>query len=250
MPLFAVIGLDHPPHSMDKRNAVRAEHRSYVLGHAEPIALVGPFLDEAGNQCGSFYIFDAKDEQEIRDWLKSEPFCTTDVYRDVIIRRFEPGMNRLPVQDWPNLTAAGSGSAAATTKPTTRTSRQLVHDFFAAVTAGDLPDSLLTPDMKAWTTTQGTMEKAQYQRVINILAEISARPLTFTIDSITTEEDRAVAELHSEGTLINGEDYSNTYVFVFRIRDGRIASVAEHFNALIVQEKMMPLVQGKRGLPQ
>ena len=52
-----------------------------------------------------------------------------------------------------------------------------------------------------------------------------------------------VAEVHSEGTLVNGEDYRNTYVFVFRVRDGRIASVAEHFNALIVQEKLIPLVQ-------
>jgi ketosteroid isomerase-like protein len=124
-----------------------------------------------------------------------------------------------------------------------RTSHQLVHDFFAAVTAGDLPDSLLTPDMRGWTTTQGTMGKEEYRRLIRLLAKISARPLTFTIDSITAEEDRAVAEVRSEGTLVNGEEYRNTYVFVFRMRDRRIASVAEHFNALIVQEKMVPLVR-------
>jgi uncharacterized protein len=126
-----------------------------------------------------------------------------------------------------------------------RESYRLVHQFFAAVTAGELPDDLLTQDMTAWTTTQGVMTKEAYQDVICVLARISARPLTFVIDSITAEEDRAVAELHSEGVLINGEPYANTYVFVFRIRDGRIASVAEHFNALIVQEKMMPLVHGR-----
>ena len=120
---------------------------------------------------------------------------------------------------------------------------RLVHEFFQAVTAGELPDTLLTPGMTAWTTTQGRMSKAAYQHVIRVLARISARPFTFTIDSITAEDDRAVAEVHSEGTLINGEPYANTYVFVFRIRDGRIASVAEHFNALIVQEKMVPLVK-------
>ena len=124
-----------------------------------------------------------------------------------------------------------------------QTSHQLVHDFFAAVTAGEIPDGLLTPDMKGWTTTQGSMDRAAYQHLVKLLARISARPLTFTIDSITAEEDRAVAEVRSEGTLISGEEYHNTYVFVFRIRDGRIASVAEHFNALIVQEKMVPLVQ-------
>jgi len=126
-------------------------------------------------------------------------------------------------------------------------SRELVHEFFAAVTAGDLPDSLLTDDMKAWTTTQGAMGKGAYQHLIRLLARISLEPLTFTIDSITSEEDRVAAEVHSQGTLISGEQYANTYVFVFRVRDGRIASVAEHFNALIVQEKMVPLVRRLQG---
>jgi uncharacterized protein len=122
-------------------------------------------------------------------------------------------------------------------------SRRLVNEFFAAVTAGDLPDSLLTADMKAWTTTQGAMGKAAYQHLIRLLAKISLKPLIFTIDSITAEDDRVAAEVHSQGTLISGEEYANTYVFVFHVRDGRIASVAEHFNALIVHEKMVPLVR-------
>lgn len=124
-----------------------------------------------------------------------------------------------------------------------READRLVHAYFAAVTAGELPDDLLTEDMIAWTTTQGTMSKAAYQEAIRLLARISKVPLRFTVDSITAEEDRAVAEARSEGVLINGEPYANTYVFVLRIRDGRIASLAEHFNALIVQEKMIPLVR-------
>jgi uncharacterized protein len=127
-----------------------------------------------------------------------------------------------------------------------RSSYQLVRDFFAAVTAGELPDALLTADMTGWTTMQGRLNKETYQGVIRLLAKMTARPLAFTIDSITAEDDRAVAEVRSEGTLINGEDYANTYVFVFRIRDGRIASVAEHFNALIVQEKLIPLMPDLR----
>ena len=128
-----------------------------------------------------------------------------------------------------------------------RTNHQLVRDFFTAVAAGELPDSLLTPDMTAWTTTQGAMDKAAYQHVITLLAAISAAPLTFTIDCITAEDDRAVAELRSEGALLNGEPYANTYAFTFRFQDGRIAAVAEHFNPLIVQEKMIPLVKAMRG---
>jgi ketosteroid isomerase-like protein len=32
-------------------------------------------------------------------------------------------------------------------------------------------------------------------------------------------------------------------VYVFRFRDGRIASVAEHYNALVAEEKLIPLMQ-------
>jgi len=120
---------------------------------------------------------------------------------------------------------------------------QLVHDFFDAVTAGELPDSLLTDDMTGWITTGGTMPKASYQGLIRILAQMCADPIRFTVDSITAEEDRAVAEVRSRATLINGEPYEQTYIYVFRIRDGRIASVAEHYNALISEEKLIPLMK-------
>jgi len=33
-----------------------------------------------------------------------------------------------------------------------------------------------------------------------------------------------------------------TYVFCFRIRDGRIAWIAEHYNAFVAQEKLFPLM--------
>ena len=121
--------------------------------------------------------------------------------------------------------------------------RALVHEFFAAVTAGELPDGLLTPDMTAWTTMQGKIDKSTYQDAIRLLARITAGPLAFTIHSITVEGDRAVAEARSHGTLIDGADYENTYMFVFTMRGGRIASVAEHFNALIVKEKMLPVMK-------
>ena len=125
--------------------------------------------------------------------------------------------------------------------------KDIARAYFAAVTAGELPDSLLTPDMTAWTTTQGPLDKATYQGLIKLLARMCARPLAFTIQSLTAEDDRVVAEATSEGVLVNGEPYGNTYIFVFRIRDGRIAAIAEHFNALITQEKLIPLMRELRG---
>ena len=54
MPLFAAIGLDHPPHSMDKRDVNRDGHRAYVWDNDAPIRFVGVMLDDDDNQCGSF----------------------------------------------------------------------------------------------------------------------------------------------------------------------------------------------------
>ncbi|HWU26184.1 MAG TPA: YciI family protein [Rhizomicrobium sp.] len=99
MPLYAVIGLDPPPHAMKKRDAVRTEHRRYLKNNGAPIVFVGPFLDDENNQCGSFYIFEAKNEQEVRDWFKAEPFFETGVYKDFVIRRFSADHNLLPQKD-------------------------------------------------------------------------------------------------------------------------------------------------------
>jgi ketosteroid isomerase-like protein len=121
--------------------------------------------------------------------------------------------------------------------------RAVVDAYFAAVVAGELPDSLLTPDMTGWITTRGTIDKAAYQGAIRMLARMTDGPLQFTVDAVTAQDDRIVAEARSTGRLINGEDYVQTYVFVFRMRDGLIASVAEHYNALVAQQKLLPLMK-------
>lgn len=122
-------------------------------------------------------------------------------------------------------------------------SRELVVSFFDAVSAGELPEDLLTADMTGWITTGGTMDREAYRGLIRLLARMCAEPIRFTIDAIICEGDRAAAEVRSEATLVNGEPYAMTYVYTFRFRDGRIASVAEHYNALVVQEKLVPLMR-------
>lgn len=120
--------------------------------------------------------------------------------------------------------------------------RALAHAYFAGVSAGELPDAILNEDMTAWITSGATMDKAAYQRVIRILAAMCEGPLRFTVDALTAEGDRVVAEARSQARLIDGTDYAQTYVFVFRIRDGRIAHVAEHYNAIVSQQKLVPLM--------
>ena len=111
MPLFAAIGLDHPPHSMEKRDTNRDAHRAYVWDNDAPIRFVGVLLDDEDNQCGSLYIFEAESADEVRAWLNREPFVQDGVYKDIVVRRFMTGKNLIPVQDWP-ARAAATGTQA------------------------------------------------------------------------------------------------------------------------------------------
>jgi ketosteroid isomerase-like protein len=119
---------------------------------------------------------------------------------------------------------------------------QVARKFFAALYSGDLRDELLTPDMTAWTTL-GPMEKANYQGGVKMLLTLFAGGINHTIDSLTAEEDRVAAELRTKGTFLDGDTFENTYIFLLRIRDGRIASVAEHFNPEPVLTKIVPRIQ-------
>lgn len=120
----------------------------------------------------------------------------------------------------------------------------LIRRYFAALASGDLSDDLFTDDMTAWTTSSGaSAPKARYQGGVKLLQSLFPEGLAYEIDSITVEDDRAAVEARSHGVLSNGEVFDNAYVFVFRIRSGRIASVAEHFNPIPVREKIGPLMQ-------
>jgi uncharacterized protein YciI len=100
MPLFVVIGLDHPPHSMGRRDAVRTEHRAYVKSEDDQIRLAAAMLTHDDQQCGSLYIFEAEDEAQVRKWLANEPFVNSDVYKEVVVRRLHLAHNLLGGCNW------------------------------------------------------------------------------------------------------------------------------------------------------
>jgi ketosteroid isomerase-like protein len=123
-------------------------------------------------------------------------------------------------------------------------SHRIAREFFQALTQGEVPDSLLTPDVTVWTTsTGGASDKARFQAGIKLLASVFKGNFVYTVDALTAEEDRIAAEVQARGTLINGDEYRMRYVFMLRIRDGRIASIAEHNNPGPVREQLGPLIQ-------
>lgn len=126
----------------------------------------------------------------------------------------------------------------------TQAAHDIANRFFAALSAGSLPDDLLTDDMTAWTTSSGeNCAKAKYQGGVRLVGSIFEGGATYIVDSLTAEDDRIAAEVHAYGTLVDGQVFENKYVFILRIREGKIASVAEHFNPGPVIEKLVPLIQ-------
>ena len=124
----------------------------------------------------------------------------------------------------------------------TPVNHQLVRDFFTAIASGNVPDDLLTQDMSLWTVNGGTSDKARFQGAMKMLASIFSGTLRYEIDALTAEDDRVAAEVQSHGTLPDGEPFHNTHLFMCRIRDGRIAAVAEFMNQFIGREKIAPLM--------
>ena len=119
---------------------------------------------------------------------------------------------------------------------------QIVRDFFAALAAGTLTEDMFTPDMTTWTVLSGPADKATFLGGVKFLASLFS-DFAYSIDALTAEDDRAVAETQSNGTFLDGEPFHNVHVFTFRIRDGKIAHMSEFMNQDTVKAKIMPRLQ-------
>ena len=114
MPLYAVIGFDHPPHNMALRERVRPAHRAFVLENDQLIRFATAMLDGEGNQKGSIYFFEADNAETVKEWLAIEPFCKAGVYKDIHIVEISPALNRLALMGWPHSALQGGGDRTAT----------------------------------------------------------------------------------------------------------------------------------------
>lgn len=118
------------------------------------------------------------------------------------------------------------------------TNRRQVHRFFDGLAAGTFPEDLFTPELTCWTTGSGRMGADQYRALPAMLKAVFPTGIAFHIDSIIAETDRAAAEVRSEGVFDGDQLYTNQYAFIFGFSDGRISSVAEHFNPLRVSKAL------------
>lgn len=125
----------------------------------------------------------------------------------------------------------------------TESKHQLARDFFAAIGRGEITDSLVTPDFTAWILSSGEIGLAQFAAGMRAFAAAVVGDLVYQVDSLTAEDDRVVAEVHSDWELVNGQRAQNRHVFLFTLRDGRVCRMAEYMDPAVARDIIGPLIQ-------
>lgn len=79
---YAIICTDKPGH-LEVRKANRDAHVAYLK--ATGVVQAGPFLDAAGEMCGSLVIIDVADRGAAESWAAQDPYKHADLFADVRI---------------------------------------------------------------------------------------------------------------------------------------------------------------------
>ena len=66
-----------------------------------------------------------------------------------------------------------------------------------------------------------------------------ATPYRNIAEEIIAEGDRVVVLARGEVKTVRGEDYNNSYCFVLRMRDGRIAEVREYCDTALAEARLV-----------
>ncbi len=127
--------------------------------------------------------------------------------------------------------------------------KQTVLRFIEAMGKGDVDAASTCITEDAYTLAKGFGHFAGVRERETILATIGAfrqlmpEGMKPEILSLVAEGDKVVAEFKGNGTLFNGEDYSNEYCMVFTLRDGKICQANEYFCTILADQRLWPLVK-------
>jgi uncharacterized protein YciI len=80
---FALIAKDKPG-ALDVRKANREAHVAY-LKSTDAVEMAGPFLDDAGDMCGSLIILELPDMAAAEAWAAQDPYKAADLFQSVEI---------------------------------------------------------------------------------------------------------------------------------------------------------------------
>jgi hypothetical protein len=128
----------------------------------------------------------------------------------------------------------------------TRENAQIVREFFAALTRGDVDAALasMSDDATLWingsTGMSGLHDKHWFDNNLRGNNPDWRRPsfngpLELNITGVTSDGDRVAVELESRGELADGSTYENHYHHLFVLADGKIVAIKEYMDTMLAQ---------------
>ena len=82
--LYAIICIDKPG-AIETRKANRDAHLAHIKSSDGAIVQAGPFLDGAGEMCGSLLIYEG-DQADAEAWAAADPYAAAGLFQSVEIR--------------------------------------------------------------------------------------------------------------------------------------------------------------------
>lgn len=107
--------------------------------------------------------------------------------------------------------------------------KQMAREFFDLANKDGLEAAVaILPDDCIWWNAKTVTDREGILEVARSVTQQLAEPLSFTILTMTAEDDRVAVEAQSSALLTNGSRYANQYHFLFFLRGDEIARVNEH----------------------
>jgi uncharacterized protein YciI len=88
---FLLVAFDgNDPEALERRMKVRPAHLENVaaLKRSGQFMFGGAILDDGGKMTGSMIVYEFPNRQALDEYLKTEPYITGDVWRQIDIRPF------------------------------------------------------------------------------------------------------------------------------------------------------------------
>lgn len=76
------------PGSLQIRLDTRAAHLAHIQ-YSGIVEMAGPFLNEAGEMCGSLVVLDVETLDQARDWAARDPYALAGLFESVTITEWK-----------------------------------------------------------------------------------------------------------------------------------------------------------------
>ena len=129
-----------------------------------------------------------------------------------------------------------------------KTNKDVVQDFLATFSTGELPAILdqLQEGATWWVSgsipgMSGVHTKEQLGVLLSGVKDVyKAGALRITPSRMVSEGDMVAVEAESYAELKNGKIYNNFYHFLFMVRDGKVAEIKEYMDTQHARDVFLP----------